>query len=32
MIGVTFGGYHSYDDFNLILAEKEIGSAEVKTN
>lgn len=32
MNGVTFGSYHSYDDFNLILAEKEIGSAEVKTN
>ena len=32
MNGVTFGSYHSYDDFNLILTEKEIGSAEVKTN
>lgn len=32
MNGVTFGRYHSYNDFNLILTEKEIGSASVKTN
>lgn len=30
MIGVKFGDYHTYNDFNLILAEKEIGSPEVK--
>ena len=32
MKGVTFGRYHSYNDFNLILTGKEIGSAVVKTN
>lgn len=32
MNGVTFGRYHSYNDFNLILTGKEIGSAVVKTN
>lgn len=32
MNGVTFGRYHSYNDFNLILTEKEIGCASVKTN
>ena len=30
MKGITFGNYHSYDDLNLILTSKEIGSPEVK--
>lgn len=28
--GITFGNYHSYDDFGLILSSKEIGSPEPK--
>ena len=31
MYGVTFGDYHSYDDLDLILASKEIGAPEPKT-
>lgn len=31
MYGVTFGEYHSYDDFNLILKTKVIGAAAVKS-
>lgn len=31
MNGITFGNYHSYDDFSLILASKEIGAPTVKT-
>lgn len=31
MNGITFGSYHSYDDFSLILASKEIGAPTVKT-
>lgn len=31
MNGITFGNYHSYDDFHLILASKEIGAPTVKT-
>lgn len=31
MNGVTFGGYHSYDDFNLILTNIEIEPPEVQT-
>lgn len=31
MKGVTFGNYHSYNDFSLILASKEIGAPSVKT-
>lgn len=31
MNGVTFGDYHSYDNLNLILTEKEIGSPSIKT-
>lgn len=31
MKGITFGSYHSYDDLNLILTGKEIGSPEVKS-
>ena len=30
MKGITFGNLHSYDDLNLILNSKEIGSPEVK--
>lgn len=30
MKGITFGEYHSYDDLNLILKSKEIGSPPVK--
>lgn len=30
MKGITFGNYHSYNDFSLILKSKEIGSQEVK--
>ena len=30
MKGITFGNYHSYDDFGLILSSKEIGSPEPK--
>ena len=30
MTGITFGNLHSYDDLNLILNSKEIGSPEVK--
>lgn len=31
MKGITFGELHSYDDLQLILNSKEIGSPEVKT-
>lgn len=31
MKGITFGNYHSFDDFSLILASKEIGAPTVKT-
>ena len=31
MIGITFGNYHSYDDFDLILSSKSIESPSVKT-
>lgn len=31
MKGVAFGQYHSYNDFRLILAEKEIAAPKVKT-
>ena len=31
MKGIKFGDYHSYDDFHLILASKEIGAPSVKT-
>jgi hypothetical protein len=31
MVGVTFGKKHSYDDFGLILSDKEIGLPEPKT-
>lgn len=31
MNGITFGNYHSYHDFSLILASKEIGAPLVKT-
>lgn len=30
MKGITFGSYHSYDDFNLLLVSKEVGSPNVK--
>lgn len=30
MKGVSFLGFHSYDDLHLLLTEKEIGSPEVK--
>lgn len=30
MKGITFGGYHSYNDFRLLLTSKEIGSPKVK--
>lgn len=32
MKGITFGGYHSYNDWGLILQKKEIQSPELKTN
>jgi len=32
MKGVTFGNYHSFDDFNLILSQKRIGTPSPKTN
>lgn len=31
MKGVTFGDFHSWDDFSLILNSKSIGSPEAKT-
>lgn len=31
MKGITFGTLHSYDDLNLILSKKEMGSPKVKT-
>ena len=31
MKGITFGVYHSYRDFKLLLKSKEIGAAKVKT-
>lgn len=31
MNGVTFGTYHSYNDFSLILASKEIAAPKTKT-
>lgn len=31
MKGVTFGAYHSYDDFSLILSSKEIAAPKTKT-
>lgn len=31
MKGVRFGNYHSYDDFNLILSQKTIGTPSPKT-
>lgn len=31
MKGITFGGLHSYNDLNLVLSSKEIGSPAVKT-
>jgi phage-related protein len=31
MKGIKFGNYHSYDDFNLILSSKAIGSPSPKT-
>ena len=31
MNGVRFGNYHSYDDFNLILTQKTIGTPSPKT-
>ena len=30
--GVTIGGYHSYDDLNMLLAKREIGLPEVQTS
>ena len=32
MKGITFGNLHSYNDLNLILESKEIGSPDVKEN
>ena len=32
MNSVKFGEYHAYNDLNLILNSKEIGSAEIKKN
>lgn len=32
MKGITFGGFHSYRDLNLILNEKEVGAPPVKEN
>lgn len=31
MKGISFGSYHSYDDFNLILSQKIIGTPSPKT-
>ena len=31
MKGVTFGAYHSYNDFSLILSSKEIAAPKTKT-
>lgn len=31
MKGISFGNYHSYDDFNLLLVSKEVGSPSVKS-
>lgn len=31
MKGITFGNYHSFNDFSLILASKELGAPTVKT-
>ena len=31
MKGIKFGNYHSYDDFNLILSQKTIGTPSPKT-
>lgn len=31
MKGITFGTYHSYDDFNLLLTSKEVAAPKVKT-
>lgn len=31
MKGITFGQYHSYRDFSLVLGEKEIAAPKVKT-
>lgn len=31
MNGVTFGTYHSYDDFSLILNSKDIAVPKTKT-
>ena len=31
MKGVRFGNYHTYDDFNLILSQKTIGTPSPKT-
>lgn len=31
MKGVTFGTYHSYDDFSLVLTSKEIAAPKTKT-
>lgn len=31
MKGVTFGTYHSYDDFSLILTSKELAAPKTKT-
>lgn len=30
MKGIKFGTYHTYDDFNMILSEKRIGSPSPK--
>jgi len=32
MQGITFGQYHSYRDFGLLLQSKEIGSPSIKVN
>lgn len=32
MKGITFGQYHSFRDFKMLLASKEIGAPEVKVN
>lgn len=31
MNGVTFGTYHSYDDFSLTLNSKDIAAPKTKT-
>lgn len=31
MIGIRFGSIHTYDDWKLLLAQKQIGLPEVKT-